>query len=288
MPRVVSAALLLLLVGATAVAFAVTEGLKLEPSPVGGVRVDKVAGPHAAAHIRFRLRKKDRLTLSIVDAQDRQVAVLIDGKPRKKGIVRATWRGAGVPDGFYRPRVHLRRAHKTIVLPNPIRVDTKPPRFVALKLRPRVLRPGRHVSVVYRLSEVAHVSLYANGKRVVVGRAGRPSWKLDWYAGGQKPGAYVVSVRAEDLARNVSKRVRAGRVVIPLQLLTQRVRVKMGEKFVVQLRTGGRAYHWRFAGVSHVSRGQLLPVRAPAKPGRYALVIRQDGLAQTVRVTVRK
>src|SRR5438477_12199752 len=78
LPRTASASrlapflLVVALLGATAAAFAVTEGLKLEPSPVRSTDVDKVFSPvcdclSRVAHIRFRLRKTDRLTLAIVD-----------------------------------------------------------------------------------------------------------------------------------------------------------------------------------------------------------------------------
>jgi hypothetical protein len=44
-PRLFSTALLFVLLGATAVAFVVTEGLKLEPSPITKVFVTKIFSP---------------------------------------------------------------------------------------------------------------------------------------------------------------------------------------------------------------------------------------------------
>ena len=77
LPRTASASrlapflLVVALLGATAAAFAVTEGLKLEPSPVRGTEVDKVFSPICdcptrVAHIRFRLTRRNRLQVAIV------------------------------------------------------------------------------------------------------------------------------------------------------------------------------------------------------------------------------
>src|SRR5205085_2961412 len=112
-------------------------------------------------HIRFRLRKADNLTLVIVDGSGGVVRTLIDGRRFNRGRRSFTWNGrddAGqvVPDGAYRPRVHLSKEHRTIVLPNPIAVDTKPP-TAKLTLRRREVTPGTvKLKVVYRLSERAH------------------------------------------------------------------------------------------------------------------------------------
>ena len=78
MPRLFSTALLFVLLGATGVAFVVTEGLKLEPSPITKVFVTKhpfsptCECSSDSATIAFRLRKAQRLTLSIVDKNGNQ------------------------------------------------------------------------------------------------------------------------------------------------------------------------------------------------------------------------
>jgi hypothetical protein len=296
LPRVFSAALLLVLLASTALAFAVTEGLKLEPSPIASVFVAKVVSPTCAcrtsdATIRFRLRKADHVTISIVNAAGREVRVLVHAQPRKKGFVHVTWNGRGtggaVPDGSYRPRVHLRKQHKTITLPNPIRVDTKPPVFVNVHVRPHIVAPGKHASVIYRLDGPARVTVFANGKQVIVGRASKPSWKLDWYAKDVRPGAYRLTVVAVDDAGNRSAARAAGTVIMPLQVVTKRARTTAGSTFAVRLATDGRAYHWRFAGNSGVAKAQRLVLHAPAQPGRYTAVIRQDKLVHRVAVVVK-
>ncbi|MHB8642351.1 MAG: FlgD immunoglobulin-like domain containing protein [Gaiellaceae bacterium] len=296
MPRVFSAALLLVLLASTALAFVVTEGLKLEPSPITSVSVDKVVSPTCAcptshATIRFRLREADRVTISIVDAAGREVRVLVHAQPRKKGFVHVRWNGRGtggaLPDGLYRPRVHLRNQHKTITLPNPISVDTTPPVFKSVHVRPHIVAPGKHAAVIYRLDGPARVTVFANGKQVVVGRASKPSWKLNWYAERTRPGTYRLTVVAVDAAGNRSATRRAGTVLIPLHVSVKRVRTTAGASFAVGLATDGRAYHWNFAGAEGVSRAQRLVLQAPAQAGRYTVVIRQDKLAHRVAVVVK-
>ena len=98
MPRVLSTVLLLVLLGATTVAFAVTEGLKLQPSPIRSVSVDKVFSPTCdcntdQAWIRFRIRKTDTLTLALVDAHGAVVRTLVGPSSTKRGLVIATWDG---------------------------------------------------------------------------------------------------------------------------------------------------------------------------------------------------
>ena len=61
------------LLGGTAAAFAVTQGLKIEPSPILAPHIDKVFSPvcdcdSRVATIQFKLRKPDRVRLEIVDS----------------------------------------------------------------------------------------------------------------------------------------------------------------------------------------------------------------------------
>src|SRR5438132_1572623 len=129
--------LVLGLLGGTAAAFAVTEGLKLEKSPISAVRVYTYDfGPSCdcatrKAHFSVRLRKSDRVTLSIVHGSD-VVRTLIYGRRFSAGWHGFTWNGrddfgAFVPEGTYRPKIHLGAQRRTIVLPNDLRVDRTPP-----------------------------------------------------------------------------------------------------------------------------------------------------------------
>src|ERR1051325_6657965 len=123
--------LALILLAATATAFAVTQRLKLEPSPVSQPRIDKVFSPvcrcpSAVANIDFSLRRADRLTVAIRIGSS-EVTVAQGSFPR--GGVHVRWNGRDasgelVPDGVYLPLVPLPRAGRTIDLPHPIRLAT--------------------------------------------------------------------------------------------------------------------------------------------------------------------
>jgi hypothetical protein len=294
-PRLFSTALLFALLGATGLAFVVTEGLKLEPSPITKVSVTKVFSPACecgsdSARIAFRLRKPQRLTLAIVDRGDRLVQTLVGPITEKKGAFSAIWDGRGesgeiVSDGVYRARVHL--PHRTIRMPNKIRVDTTPPVVKLRHVGPRVIEPGQRLKVRYLLNEPAQVFVFLNGRRVVRGKATRLKWKVEWQARA-RPGKYRITVVARDIAGNLSDATRAVALVIPLQVLTQRVQVAAGSRFAVRLETDGRAYYWRLAKRGGFASGGRLVLRAPPKPGRYTLVIRQDKVPHQVPVRVRR
>src|SRR5712691_9536619 len=148
--RILPTLLVLALLGCTAAAFAVTEGLKLEKSPIGRTRVDKVIAPRSTAHpdasIQFFLRKSDRVSVVIVNSNGDVVRTLGMTRRARRGTLVFVWTGrdaAGriVPDGTYKPRVHLVREHRTIVLPNSISVDATAPLIKLVSITPRVFSP---------------------------------------------------------------------------------------------------------------------------------------------------
>src|SRR5215208_7716642 len=105
--------LVLALLGCTAAAFAVTEGLKLEKSPITDTFVDKVVAPdspkHAIASITFSLRKPDRLTVQVVNGNGDVIRTLARSESRGRGTQTFPWNGRAdsgrvVPDGTYKPR----------------------------------------------------------------------------------------------------------------------------------------------------------------------------------------
>ena len=162
MPRLFSTALLFVLIGATAGAFVITEGLKLEKSPITKVSVEpKIFSPTCECDtdlmlIAFRLRKADRVTLAIVDKNGNLVRTLVGPVQRSKGPFSASWDGrdedgAVVRDGTYRARVHLR--HRTILMPNRLRVDATPPVVKVRHIGPHVVEPGARLKVRYLLNE---------------------------------------------------------------------------------------------------------------------------------------
>ena len=137
MARVLSTVVVLALLAATAVAFAITEGAKLDKSPIAATRVDPLFSPEGTdkrvAHIRFRLRTRERISVWIRDSDGDNVRTLLTNRSAPRGArFNLVWDGfspSGIvqPDGTYEPVVKLGRSHRTIVLPSPIVLDTKPP-----------------------------------------------------------------------------------------------------------------------------------------------------------------
>src|SRR3954453_926319 len=119
--------LVLGLLGGTAAALAVTEGLKLEKSAVSAVRVETFEFAPTCdcatrkAHFSIRLRRADRVRLDIVHGKQ-VVRTLVFSRRFSRGWHSFSWNGrddygAFVPEGTYRPKIHLAGKHRTIVLP---------------------------------------------------------------------------------------------------------------------------------------------------------------------------
>lgn len=307
MGRIASTALVVALLAATAAAFALTEGLKLEPSPIVGTRVPiKVFSPvceceTAFATIAFRLRKGDRLEIQMVDAAGRVVRTIVPGRRYERGPVAVSWdglddRGAIVPEGSYKPRVRLRGQHRTIELPNPIRVDVTPPRVLGAALRPRAFSPdgdGRRDRVVvrYRVDEPARGVLVVGGKQRVVTRFARERDKLFWYGvvdGRSVPaGTYRTGIRAVDRAGNVGPVRRLDPLTVRYVEIAPVARAVQGRRFRIRVTTDATRYRWRFAGGSGTSSAAVLTLRAPRRPGFYTLYVAVDGHADSASVVVR-
>jgi hypothetical protein len=287
LPTVVVLALL----GCTAAAFAVTESLKLERSPVFDTAVDKVVAPdstgHATAGIGFALRKPDRVTVEIVNGSGDVVRTLVRNRPSRRGKQQLTWDGRSdahevVPDGTYRPRVHLAREHRTILMPNPIRMDATPPLIRLVSVRPRVLRPdtgGALVRVRYQTSERAQAIEYVDGDRRQTVRRYVRAGKLDWRGKRVRSlaaGPHRVRLRALDFATNLGPPSRALTFVVRyIELRPHIVRVRTGRRF--GFRVLNATSYSAHLGSLHVRRsGPLLILRAP-KPGRYVLRVNSNG-----------
>ena len=72
------------------------------------------------------------MTLSLLDRDGHEIRRLVDHVPMRRGRHAFFWNGRDnegrlVPEGKYRPKVELGNADRTIVLPNPIRVDVTRP-----------------------------------------------------------------------------------------------------------------------------------------------------------------
>jgi len=295
-PRLLSTLLVVALLGGTAAAFAVTQGLKIEPSPIVAPRIAKVFSPTCdcptrVAAIQFKLRKPDRVRLEIVDGGGNVVRTLVAGQRLRRGKVAYTWNGrddAGsfVGQGVYKPRVHLSAQHRTIDLPNEMQVDTTAPRVLEVKAigswpQPLSISPdgdgkADRLGLAYKLSERAHALLFVDGRRVVFTRGQQQDGSLTWNGkvDGRlaSPGPHVLTLAAQDLAGNVgpARSLRVG--VRYVQLARPVIQAKARTRFGVRVFADAR-YRWRFAGKTGVANSGLLVLRAPRKARKYPLVV---------------
>jgi len=289
--RVLSTALVLALLAATAVAFAITERAKVELSPILRTKVDPVFSPDGKsipdAHIRFRLRTRQRISVWIEDSHGHDVRNLLTNRTFKAGSdLDLLWDGVadnGIvqPDGVYLPVVKL--PHRTFVLPSPIRLDTKPPVITVHHPLYPIIPPdgdGRHDTfrVHYRLSEPAHAILSVRGDRVEFTLHQKLTGELVWNGTLKgrpaRPGRYLLTVSAQDVAGNVAKGFPfAVAQVRYLTLARDRIVVKPGARFALRISTDVPAVNWRLHGASGVQRSGTLHFRAPRSAGVYRLYV---------------
>lgn len=302
-PAVLVAALLV----ATSAAFVVTEKLKLTRNPIVGPTVDKVFSPvcdceTASAEIRFRLRQPDHVSVEIVDGDGDIVRELARSRAQGRAPVSYVWDGRDgdgrvVGEGTYRPRIHLDRERRTIVMPNRIRVDTTPPRVVSFTARPLVISPdgdGRfdRAKIRYRVSERAVVELYVDGVRALRRLGTRTSGTLDWFgtAGGEPlpEGLHTLRLVARDVAGNLGPR--SGSRTLRIRFLAlgrDRVATAPGARFAILAISHARTLRWTLAGRSGIARPGTLRLRAPDAPGRYVLRVDANGHVKRAAVVVR-
>lgn len=298
--RLLSTAVLVGLLVATAGAFAITERLKLEQSPVYGTQMSRYLSStcgcaRGKAKVLLKLRSRDVVTLTIRDARRRLVDTLAAGAAKPRGVNVFYWNGrtdggGRARDGTYYVEVHLARQHRTLLLPNRIVLDTVPPEIVsAVPKRPAFSPDGDRqadaVTIRYALSQPAFVLVYFRGRRIVRGRFHRPAGSFSWggMLGSRRlpPATYVLSIGAVDLAGNSTPIPRRAHVRVELRYITlashritgvhPRGRVKIG------VSTDARHYAWRLQSRHGVARGPLLSMVAPAKAGRYRLVVTEHG-----------
>ena len=292
--------LVLALLGGSAAAFAVTEGLKLEKSPITDTEVDKVVAPDSAtsaiATISFVLRKPDHLTVEIVNGNGDVIRTLARSRPAGRGSQSFHWNGRDdqgqvVADGSYRPRVHLAREHRTIGLPNVIRMDATPPLITLVSATPHAFSPDgdfrrEYVRIRYRTSEKAHAILYVDGESRGTVKAAVRKGKIDLRGRGFGPGPHRLRLRAIDVAGNLSNPTRA--VVVRIRYIDVRpkaLHVKSGKRISVRVQTDAKRYSWHLGPRGAVARRRVLTLKAGA-PGTYRLVVAANGHVSLAVVVV--
>jgi hypothetical protein len=284
-PTILVAALLV----ATATAFAVTEHLKLEDSPVISTRMPALFSPREAeARIGFRLRREEDIRLDIADAEGRVVRTGIGSGVFGQAFHQFAWdgrddRGRIVPDGLYFARLRLNDEDRTIEFPAEMRADSTPPTFEEIDPRHTVFSPdgdGRadRVDLRYRLSEPAWVYLYVNGRRMT--RTGRrlPVNTIQWYGRGRRPGEYRLALAATDRAGNPAPSTREFTVRLRyVTLYRKRFTPRAGRTLRVRVSSDARQLTWRLGDRRGTGRPPLLRIPVPSQPGRYTLTVSANG-----------
>jgi hypothetical protein len=221
-----------LLVGTTA-AFAVTEALKLERSPITRPRFDEIFSPTCrcatrTAQLSIKLRKGETIDAVVVDEDGEPVRALAENSHYEPGRIVFRWNGkddAGhlVPDGSYRLRMHFDAERRTIVIPNVVTVDTKAPSIQLLSVTPTELSaaPGQETAqLVFRVSESARPLLLLDGALALRGKLRQPgTHTLLWTPAAPdgralKRGRYVLTLQAQDPAGNLSLPTQGVEIVV--------------------------------------------------------------------------
>lgn len=293
-PTILVAALLV----ATATAFAVTEHLKLEDSPVLNTRFPALFSPkEAEARIGFRLRREEEISLDIVDSRGTVVKQGVGVGVFGQAFHQFAWDGRDdsgriVPDGTYRVQLTLKDENRTIEFPRTITVDSTPP-TIEVDLKPQVFSPdgdGRsdRVDIHYRFDEPAFGILYVDGKRVGRTYRKRPVGIYPWYGKGKRPGEYRLAFAARDVAGNEAPSTREYTVRLRyVTLYRNRFRPRAGGTLRVRVSADAKALSWRLGGRRGTGKPPLLRIPVSSQPGRYTLTVRANGHPDRATVVVR-
>ena len=227
---------------------------------------------------------------------------LVQDREEQRGRLSYTWDGRDdleriVEEGIYRPRVELEEHGRTIVLPNPIRVDTTAPRIRFLRARPQVFSPdgdGRRdrLTARYETNEAARAMMLVDGRRRVLSKFRSTEGQLVWFGrvNGRPvpPGTYEIRLRAFDRAGNRSSSRRVVPVVVRyIELTRERIEVGAGQRFSVGVLTDAVSYRWLFAGERGIGRRRALVLQAPETPGTYTVYVSLGGrFADSAEVVV--
>ncbi len=311
MQRLLTTVILVGLLVATAAAFAVTERLKLTKSPIFGTVVYPKNGfsptcgcTRGKTTIRIKLRRADAVSVRILDSRKHTVRVLVDGVRMSRGVNVFRWDGRTdgnviAKDGAYKAEIHLAGQHQTIVLPNPILLDTAPPEVKVVTLNrdrfsPDGDRQADFVRIHYELSKPAHVTLYLGRNRILRTYRHPASGSLSWFGrvGGRTlpQGSYTLEIGAVDLAGNstpVAERPRLHIRIRFIELASHRIVVRAGRRFSIGVSTDAKRYTWRLGGRKSVASGPVLRLRPPARRGLYTLTVSERGHVDRAAVLVR-
>ena len=306
------------LLAASAVAFAVTEHLKLEDSPIRSTRITPLFSPVCdacppgarSALIGFRLRREEDIRLDIVDSSGGMVREALASQIVPGRVFREfAWDGRDasgrvVADGVYRAQITLRDEGRTILFPDEIRVDAASPEVDDVKVKDPVFSPdgdGRadHASVLYSFSEPAYAVLYVDGHALPHGYRKRLAGAYQWYGKGVRPGTHRLALAGQDPAGNLGPSTRELTVRIRyVELRQRRYRAVGGQRLRIRVSTDATQVRYLLAGQGRRIPGSIMitgaggPVRAielrvPRKAGRYRFTVTANGRSARALVLVR-
>ena len=210
---------MLALLAATTTAFALTEALKLDRTPIPRARFDVVFSPVCmcrgdTARLPVGFRRADTIDAVVVAEGGQPVRTLARGRKQLSGRFVFRWDGrddAGriVSDGSYRLRLGFGEDGRTIELPNEIRVDTTPPTLELLSLE--VPEPGSTdpLTASARSNELSRLVLYVDGEPAARGSFQGPGViRLVWVTAAGDPrlssGRHALTLVAKDRVGNRS------------------------------------------------------------------------------------
>ena len=294
---------------ATAAAFAITEKLKLEKSPITGTFVSSAFSPVCGcardkANISVKFRKKDTVTVTVLTAGRKPVRTLVEGTPVQRGRNIFRWdgktdAGSQAPDGSYRVEIHLAAgAPDDPACRTRIELDTKMPVVIPVANRTEFSPDGDHqadaVTIHFTLSEPAHVLVYLGDRLLIRSRShttqGSVTWSGKTDAHLHPPGTVTLSIGAVDLAGNAIPAAQRPQVQVTIRYITlanRRITVAAGKRFDIGVSTDARRYGWLLGSRHGFAHGPVLRLRAPKQPGRYVLVVTAHGHSDRAVVTVR-
>ncbi|MDX6486487.1 MAG: hypothetical protein QOF43_1640 [Gaiellaceae bacterium] len=308
MQRLLTTAIIVGLLVATAAAFAVTERLKLTKSAVYGTVVSPVISPtcgcaRGRAKVFFKLRRPDDVTVAVLNGRAEQISLLAAGQyPR--GPVTLRWNGhtdggTRAPDGTYRVRIHLAGQHQTIDLPNRIQLDTKAPEVTEVTANRDAFSPdgdrqSDFLRITYALTKPAHVVAYLDGRRVLRSKSLASHGNISWFgvAGAEHlpQGTYTLQIGAVDRSGNstpVDKRQRVRVEIRFIRLASARIGARANQRFQIGVSTDAKRYRWQLGRRKGTSSSPVLDLLAPGRPGRYTLTVSERGHVNRAAVLVR-
>ncbi|HWI21798.1 MAG TPA: N,N-dimethylformamidase beta subunit family domain-containing protein [Baekduia sp.] len=237
-----------LLVAASVGAFFVAQRIKNSPSVIQDVKHPLNISPNGDGHldvmrVNLRLKKADRVTLTIVDSDGDPVKTILSDrrleayKSLRQG--EASWDGRDsqgrlVADGLYRLRITLRELGRTATDTKSIIKDTVPPKPTILRVDPAGTDPthptilpranGGDVTAIFKKArDQASISVFQTSpriRRVLTANIneGIQQWSWDGKVDGARvpPGTYVFVARWRDQAGNLGSSVPLDRRGLPV------------------------------------------------------------------------